>query len=161
MLLATIILLIGLIAVAQLVPASILMNYRNRNDSSALVFAQRELDQFLDQPLNLSIPFTDELGNTCSLGNPASPNTIQPNSSSVVVINNQAFINFSAAPVANYSFTYQDLTGATGTTYDVRWAVILTGNGTTVYSKRIIIGVRQQGGNGYFQPITLDTMVQR
>jgi type II secretory pathway pseudopilin PulG len=161
MMLATIILLVGLVAIAQLVPASILMNYRNRNDSAALVFAQRELDQFLDQQLSLSVPFTDALGNTCSLGAPASPNTIQPNSSSVVVINNQTLINFGAAPVTNYSFTYRDPTDPAGTTYDVRWAVILTGNGTSVYSKRFIIGVRQQGGNGYFQPITIDTMVQR
>jgi len=50
MMLATIILLVGLVAIAQLVPASILMNYRNRTDSSALVFAQREMDQMLDQP---------------------------------------------------------------------------------------------------------------
>jgi prepilin-type N-terminal cleavage/methylation domain-containing protein len=161
MLLATVVLLIGLVAIAQLVPASVLMNYRNRNDSAALVFAQRELDQFLDQQLSLSVPFTDALGNTCSLGDPGSPNTIQPNSSSVAVINNQTFINFGVAPVANYSFTYQDPTDPAGTTYDVRWAVILTGNGTSVYSKRFIVGVRQQGGNGYFQPITIDTMVQR
>jgi type II secretory pathway pseudopilin PulG len=159
MLLATIILLVGLIAIAQLVPASILMNYRNRNDSSALVFAQRELDQFLDQPLTLSVPFADALGNPCSLGNPAAPNAVQ--GSPVLVINNQAIINFGVAPVTNFSFTYQDTTDPADTTYDVRWAVILTGNGTTVYSKRFIIGIRQQGGNGYFQPITLDTMVQR
>ena len=115
----------------------------------------------MDQKLTLSVPFTDALGNTCSLGDPASPNTIQPDNSSVVVINSQTFINFGVAPVANYSFTYQDLTDPSGTTYDIRWAVILTGNGTKVYSKRFILGVRQQGGNGYFQPITLDTMVQR
>jgi Tfp pilus assembly protein PilV len=159
MLLATIILLVGLIAIAQLVPASILMNYRNRNDSSALVFAQRELDQFLDQPLALSVPFTDALGYTCSLGNPAAPNTVQ--GSPVLVFNNQAIINFTAAPVTNFNFTYQDTTDPINATYDVRWAVILTGNGSSVYSKRFIIGVRQQGGNGYFQPITLDTMVQK
>src|ERR1700682_311479 len=161
MLLATIILLVGLIGVAQLVPASILMNYRNRNDSSALVFAQRELDQFLDQPLSIS-SFTDALGNICQLGDPASPNVVLPSSSSVVVVNHQTLINFGAAPVANYSFTYLDLTDpARNTAYDVRWAVIVTGNGSTVYGKRFIIGVRQQGGNGYFQPITLDTMVQK
>ena len=157
MMLATIILLVGLIAIAQLVPASILMNYRNRNDSTALVFAQRELDQFLDQPLSTTLPFTDALLNTCSLGNPATLNAVQ--GSPVVVINNQPLIDFTAAPVSNYSFTYQDTTDPARTTYDVRWAVIITGTATTVYSKRYILGVRQQGGNGYFQPITLDTMV--
>jgi prepilin-type N-terminal cleavage/methylation domain-containing protein len=160
MMLATVILLVGLVAIAQLVPASILLNYRNRTDSSALVFAQRELDQFLDQPL-VSTSFTDALGNPCDLGNPAAPNTILPNSSTVIVINNQALINFAVAPVANYSLTYQDSSDPTGTTYDVRWAVIITGNGSSVSAKRFILGVRQQGGNGYFQPVTLDTMVER
>ena len=51
MMFATIILLVGLVAIAQLVPASIFLNSQNRTDSSALVFAQRELDQFLDQPI--------------------------------------------------------------------------------------------------------------
>src|SRR5437660_2236213 len=78
MLLATVILLVGLVAIAQLVPASILLNYRNRMDSSALVFAQRQLDQMLDQPLT-SNSFVDPLGNIYQLGNPASPNVVQGN----------------------------------------------------------------------------------
>ena len=98
MMIATVILLVGLVAIAQLVPASILLNYRNRTDSSALVFAQRELDQFLDQPLSTPT-FNDALGKTCNLGNPAAPNTIV--GSPVVVINNQALIDFGAAPVTN------------------------------------------------------------
>src|SRR6266702_7998765 len=91
MMLATVILLVGLVAIAQLVPASILMNSRNRTDSSALVFAQRELDFIIDQPLLLT-SFTDPLGiycpngNTCNLGSPNPPNQIQ--GSPVVVINN-------------------------------------------------------------------------
>src|SRR6202011_1117136 len=86
MMLATILLLVGLIAVAQLVPASILMNYRNRTDSTALVFAQRQLDQMLDQPLTAN-SFTDALGNTCQLGNPAVTNSVQ--GSTVTTANNQ------------------------------------------------------------------------
>lgn len=162
MMFATIILLVGLVAIAQLVPATILMNYRNRMDSSALVFAQRELDQMLDQPLNApGAPpqFTDAQLNICYLGSPASPNTVQ--GSPVVVLNNQALINWAATPVPNFSFTSLDPTDPSGATYDVRWAVIITGNGTNVSAKRIILGVRQQGGNGYFQPITLDTVVQK
>ena len=158
MMIATVILLVGLVAIAQLVPASILLNYRNRTDSSALVFGQRELDQFLDQPLSAT-SFTDALGNTCNLGNPAAPNTIA--GSPAVVINNQALVDFTVAPAANYSFTYQDPTDPSGTMYDVRWAVIITGNGTNAFAKRFILGVRQQGGSGYFQPVTLDTMVEK
>jgi type II secretory pathway pseudopilin PulG len=161
MMLATVILLVGLVAIAQLVPASILLNYRNRTDSSALVFAQRELDQFLDQPLYAS-SFVDALGNTCQLGNPTVTNTVQ--GSTVTAFNNQTLIVFgspnpSPAPTNGYGFTYQDPTDPSGTTYDIRWAVIVTGNGAMATSKRFFLGVRQLGGNGYFQPITLDTMV--
>jgi hypothetical protein len=156
MMLATVILLVGLVAIAQLVPASILLNYRNRTDSAALVFAQRELDQFLDQPL-ISTSFNDALGNTCSLGNLASPNSVVGSP----LQSNQPLIDFSQPTVTNYSFTFADSTDPTGTTYDVRWAVIITGNGSTVTSKRFILGVRQQGGNGYFLPVTLDTVVAR
>lgn len=155
MLLATVILLVGLIAIAQLVPASILLNYRNRTDSSALVFAQRELDQMLDQPLTVTF-FTDALGNTCQLGNPTVTNTVQ--GTNIVVLNNQTLIDF-ASSVSGYNFTFTDPTDPSGTVYDLRWAVIVTGNGTTASSKRFILGIRQLGGSGYFQPITLDTVV--
>jgi Tfp pilus assembly protein PilV len=163
MMLATIMLLVGLVAVAQLVPASILMNYRNRTDSSALVFAQRELDQMLDQPLTAN-SFTDALGNTCTLGNPAVTNSVQ--GSTVTTLNNQPIIVFNSpnpplAPTNGYGFTYADPNDPSGTTYDVRWAVIITGSGGSVSSKRFILGVRHAGGNGYFQPITLDTVVQK
>ncbi len=156
MMFATVILLVGLVAIAQLVPASILLNYRNRMDSSALVFAQRELDQMLDQPLS-STSFTDALLNACNLGNPTPTNTIQ-GTSVVPGLNNQPLIDFTSS-VPGYNFTYPDPTDPNGATYDVRWAVIVTGNGGAVSSKRFILGVRQVGGNGFFQPVTLDTMV--
>ena len=160
MLLATVVLLVGLVAIAQLVPATIVLNFRNRTDSSALVFAQRELDQFIDQPLFVTT-FTDTTGNTCALGTASPPNVVQ--GSPVVVVNNQVVIDFGQALVTNYSFPvpYQDPTDPSGVAYDVRWAVVVTGNGTAVSSKRFILGIRQNGGNGYFQPITLDTTVEK
>lgn len=163
MLFATMILLVGLVSVAQLVPASLLLNYRNRMDSSALVFAQRQLDQMIDQPLNASF-FLDALGNTCQLGDPTTPDILQ--GSNVVSINNETLIDFSqpqgaAAPTNGYSFTYLDPTDPNATTYDVRWGVIVAGNGSVASAKRYILGVRRLGGNGFFLPITLDTMVTR
>jgi prepilin-type N-terminal cleavage/methylation domain-containing protein len=162
MLLATVILLVGLVAIAQLVPATILLNYRNRVDSSAVVYAQRELDQFLDQPL-IATSFTDTDGNVCSLGNPAAPNTILPDSAAVIPFNGQAVINFNDPPQSGYSFLFPNPATAnpTDVIYDVRWVVIISGNGTNVSSKRFILGIRQQGGNSYFQPVTLDAMVSK
>ena len=158
MMFATVILLVGLVAIAQLVPASMLLNNRNRLNSSALVFAQRELDQMLDQPLS-STSFTDALLNPCNLGNPTPRNTIQ-GTAVVLGLNNQPVIDFTSS-VPGYNFTYPDPTDPNGAAYDVRWAVIVTGNGGVASSKRFILGVRQVGGNGFFQPITLDTMVAK
>src|SRR5712691_1670744 len=169
MLFATIILLVGLVAIAQLVPASILLNSSNRMDSSALVFAQRELDQFVGQPLG-STSFIDATGNTCQLGNPAVTNSVQ--GSSVVSFNNQPAIVFPAPPdpalspppqslAGGYGFTYQDPNDPSSTIYEVAWAVIITGSGGTPSSKRFILGVRQLGGSGYFPPITLDALVEK
>lgn len=165
MLFATVILLVGLVAVAQLVPASILLNYHNRSDSSALVFAQRQLDILLDQPLNPpGDSYTDPNGNTYLLGNPATPNAVQ--GSNVITINGYTVINFGgslpgAYPTNGYGFIYPDPTDPNGTTYDVRWAVIVIGNGTTASSKRFILGVRQLSGSGFSLPVTLDTMVSK
>ena len=164
-LLAIVVLLVGVIAVAQLVPASIGSNATNRNDSSALVFAQRQMDLFLSQPLNMSATppsFTETIdGQTfpCNLGDPTQPNQVV--GSPYVIWNNQVVINFSVAPVAGYSFSYQDPNDPYGVFYDVRWAVVTSTNNGMVSSKRFILGARKQGGNGIYRPVTLDSMLER
>jgi prepilin-type N-terminal cleavage/methylation domain-containing protein len=158
-LIAIVILLVGIVAVAQLVPASIGSNSANRNDSSALVFAQRQMDLFLSQPLiNTSyIETLDTQTFTCNLGDPTQPNQVI--GSNYALFYNQLVIDFSATPVANYSFTYQDPNDPYGLVYDVRWAVITTTNANgLVTSKRFILGARKKGGNGIYNPVTLDTI---
>src|SRR5277367_7096733 len=122
-LIAIVILLVGIVAVAQLVPASIGSNSTNRNDSSALVFAQRQMDQFLLQPLNNTafIETIDAQTFTCNLGDPTQPNVVV--GSSYALFYNQLVIDFSATPVANYSFVYHDPNDPAEVNYDVRWAV--------------------------------------
>jgi prepilin-type N-terminal cleavage/methylation domain-containing protein len=161
-LLAIVVLLVGVVAVAQLVPASVSSNSTNRNDSSALVFAQRELDQFLAQPLNMSISppsFLDELNNSCNLGDPTQPNQII--GSPTTIFYNQLVIDFTQAPVGGYSFTYQDPNDPGDVFYDVRWAVITTTSNGMVTSKRFVMGARKKGGNGIYRPVTLDTILER
>jgi prepilin-type N-terminal cleavage/methylation domain-containing protein len=162
-LVATAVLVVCLVAIAQLVPASILSNSANRNDSSAMVFAEQEMNQFVNQPLANLQYTTDTLLNMCTaitpclLGDPAQPGVTV--GSRVVVINNSPVIDFGAAPVVGYSFLYQDPNDPTGTVYDVRWAVIAQGP-TGLTSKRFILGVKR-GGNSFLVPVTLDTMVVR
>jgi prepilin-type N-terminal cleavage/methylation domain-containing protein len=75
---SVVVLLAGVIAVAELVPVAISLNTQNRADSSSLVYAQRELDQFVDQPFSVT-SFTDQQGNVCSLGSSSSFNTVVGN----------------------------------------------------------------------------------
>jgi prepilin-type N-terminal cleavage/methylation domain-containing protein len=161
-LIAIVILLVGIVAVAQLVPASIGSNSANRNDSSALVFAQRQIDLFLSQPLiNSSYSETiDTQTFLCNLGDPTQPDIVV--GSPVVVFYNQLVIDFAQSPVTNYSFTYQDPNDPFGLFYDVRWAVITTTNASGIpTSKRFIVGTRKQGGNGIYRPVTLDTILYK
>jgi prepilin-type N-terminal cleavage/methylation domain-containing protein len=161
-LIAIVILLVGIVAVAQLVPASIGSNSANRNDSSALVFAQRQIDLFLSQPLiNTSYSETmDTQTFLCNLGDPTQPDIVV--GSPVAVFYNQLVIDFAQSPVTNYSFTYQDPNDPFGLFYDVRWAVITTTNASGIpTSKRFIVGTRKQGGNGIYRPVTLDTILYK
>ena len=72
MLIATAVILVGLVAVAQLVPASVMLNSNNRNDATALVLAQRQLEAMREVPMN-STTFTDPLGVLCPLSDDLLP----------------------------------------------------------------------------------------
>jgi prepilin-type N-terminal cleavage/methylation domain-containing protein len=58
---ASLILMVGVVGVVQLVPASQQSNLNNRVDTTAMVFAQREMDQIMQQPLTLTT-FNDSDG---------------------------------------------------------------------------------------------------
>ena len=164
MLIATIVVLVGIVAVAQLVPAAALLNSNNRNDGTALVFAQREMEFMREQSL-ATTTFTDPnpakalCPATCNLGDPTAPNTVVGSS---VVAGNSPIIDFSASPVAGYSFTYLDPNDPFGASYDVRWAVITFTNTQNVTTgRRIILGVFRRGMQNVSYPVTLDTMVEK
>ncbi len=155
---ATVVVLVGAVALAQLVPVALYMNQANRNDSSALVYAQRELEQMIHQPL-AATAFTDADGNPCSLGDPTSPNVVV--GSPVATLNNATVIDFTAAEEPGYSFNYHDPNDPMGSFYDVRWAVITTVKGSTVTGKRFVLGALKRSEKTPFQPVTLDVWVQR
>jgi prepilin-type N-terminal cleavage/methylation domain-containing protein len=164
MIIAIVILLIGVVAVAKLVPVSAALNYENRGDSVALVIAQRQLDGLLGQPI-ANNTFTDPqgvlcpVGNTCQLGNPALPNQVV--GSPVIMNGVRPLIDFKQLQVGGYSFNYSDPDDPSGPVYDVRWAVITIANGGSATGKRLIVGVRHEGGNTPLLPITLDSLVEK
>ncbi len=162
-LVATVVLLVGMVAVAQLVPISLTINSGNRTGSTALVIEQRMLEQMLDQPLTAATctapACPDAHAITWYLGNSATPKTII--GSPVTMVNNSPAIDFSAGLLPGYSATVADPEDPYGANYDVRWAVVTYANGAHVAGRRFLIGARQIGGQGYFLPLTLDATVEK
>jgi type II secretory pathway pseudopilin PulG len=164
MIVAIAVLIIGVVAVAKLVPVSAALNYENRRDSVALVIAQRQLDGLIAQPITTTT-FTDPqgvlcpVGNICQLGNPAQVNQVV--GSPVIMNGARPLIDFSQPQIAGYSFNYSDPDDPSGPQYDIRWAVITFGNGASASGKRLIVGARCQGGDTPYLPITLDSLVAK
>ncbi len=165
LMMATVIILVGLVAVAQLVPMSVLLNSNTRNDGTALVFAQRQMEVLRSQPINsatfkdaqgISCPF----GQTCLLGDPTQLGVLV---GSPVVLDSSGYplVDFSAAPVDGYSFQYIDPNDPASAAYDVRWAIAASTNQGVVTGKRIVLGVFRRGMNAAYLPVTLDSAVQK
>jgi prepilin-type N-terminal cleavage/methylation domain-containing protein len=163
MLMATVIVVVGLVAVAQLVPTSLMMNANNRSDGTALVIAQRQMEALRAVPLSATF-FTDPQGVTCPLattcfiGDPSKPGQVV--GSPVVAFNNSPIIDYAQALVDGYGFTYTDPNDPTGALNDVRWAVVTVTKGT-VTGRRIIVGAFRRGMKTPSYPISLDTMVSK
>jgi len=148
---ATVVLLVGVVAVIQLVPNAIRLNLWNRYDSTSTVVAQRLLDQMLSQPmttvqfLNADVPPVQ-----ISLVGPGAP-----------LVPNTARIDFNQLPVAGYSYNYRDPNDPSGPLYEVRWAVIPTVANGQVIAKRYIVGVWKRDPNQVYGPVTLEAWKQQ
>jgi type II secretory pathway pseudopilin PulG len=163
LMIATLVLMVGIVAVAQLVPLAVSLNASNRQNSTALVIAQRVLGQMLGQDLKKStcdvLACPDAQAGTWFLGDPTNPGQLV--GSAIKVDNNRPVIDFTVGPQSGYSFNYVDPNDPFQLTYDVRWAVVTSVNsGGAVTGKRFVLGVRRQGGQPVL-PVTLDTVVEK
>lgn len=167
LLIATAIILVGLVAVAELVPASVMLNSNNRSNATALVIAQRQLEAMREVPLAITT-FTDPLGvlcpfsATCYLGDPTLPGQLV---GSPVTLDTQGspVIDFSQATAGGYSFSYVDPNDPLGATNDIRWAVITFTNplNNVATGRRIILGVFRRTSQNPTLPVTLDVLVSK
>jgi prepilin-type N-terminal cleavage/methylation domain-containing protein len=163
MLIATVIVVIGLVAVAQLVPTSMMLNANNRSDGTALVIAQKQMEVLRTVPLGIN-SFTDPVGvtcppaTTCFVGDPTQP--AQVVGSPVILFNNSPVIDYARPLVAGYGFTYTDPNDPIGAVNDVRWAVVTVVNGTVI-GRRIVVGAFRRGMKTPAFPVSLDTMVSK
>jgi Tfp pilus assembly protein PilV len=155
MVLASAILMVGIVGVVQLVPVSVRTNMNNRLDTMATVIAQRELDQMLSQPVSVN-SFVDKDGNQVNLAGPGAPG------SPVVMDGSTAVIDFSQDPVAGFSISdYTDLNDPSQARFELRWAVIPETSAGTVIGRRIIIGCRRTNANQLLLPVNLDSSVEK
>src|ERR1700675_681448 len=154
MILASAVLMVGIISVVQLVPASLRTSVNNRLDTMATGVAQRELDQMLSQPLAVTA-FVDADNNPVSLGGAGAPGA-KP-----LMDGPSATIDFSAdvsTVPAGFSALYVDLNRPHRTTFELRWAVCSETSGAKVIGRRIIIGCRRTNSNTGVFPVTLDSV---
>ncbi len=157
MILASAILMVGIISVVQLVPASLKTSVGNRMDTMATVVAQRELDQMLSQPLTVN-SFLDKDGQTISVGGAGAPGAL------VMMNGDFAQIHWGGVPPQGFYTFYADPNDPAGPTFELRWAVFPQVNNGIVVSKRIIIGCRRTQSFGNQQlllPVHLDSSVQK
>ena len=157
LMIAMAILMFGIVAVAQMIPLSIQSNMRNRYDSTAVVLAERLLNQMINQPLTAT-QFTDVDGRVIQLGSVVATGLV---GTPIQIVGTTVRVSFAGGATANYGFTYADPNAAIAIPYEVRWTVISNVEGATVVSKRFLVGVWKRDPRGVTVPVTVEATVQR
>jgi len=154
LLIATLVLLVGIVAVMELVPRAMRANLNNRMNTTSTVIAQRLTDLIMNAGVGANT-LVDASGTfpcgviaPCSLGVPGGAvGTYQ--FGAPLLAGGQ--VDYAAGPVPGFRLIYQDPNDATGGAYDVRWAVIASVEavgpaGPVVVSKRYVVGVQRTDG---------------
>ena len=148
---ASVVLVVGAVAVMQLVPAALQSNLNNRNQTTAAVAIQRLRDLMVNQALTATT-LADPNGEfpcgttaTCSLGDSTKNDAVV---GARLLANGE--IDFTSDPVAGYSFLFTNPNDPTQAQYDVRWAVITSVRNigaltNVVVAKRLVVGARRRG----------------
>lgn len=172
-LVATVILFIGIIGVSQMVPKALDFDLRNRDTSSSIMAAQRELEQMVGLPIDVNqlasgtdYSFTDADGSVSYLGALPSPATAAPGAAppgpvqSGCALTTIGTIDFSQSCTAAGYTTI--ISPTLGPSFELRWNVVTfygNDNGTIrPVLKRIAIAGKSRDGSLTI-PATLSVMV--
>lgn len=182
LLIAIVLLIVGILAVAQLVPAAIERNALNRYDSSGLIAAQRQLEQMIAQDLDVGTPpqnghysfnttladgtaWVINMGQNTSTGACPAPAPSDAGAGAATLPNGTWVIDWTQAQVAGYfnTFTSAERTAAESYQYESRWRVMtffdcINGFARPV-GKRILLSTRGGPPGASQPPTTLITMV--
>lgn len=175
LMIAILLLLVGVVAVAQLIPAAMDRNLKNRYDSTGLILCQRQLELMVSQPTDVGNPaagahfsFVATRPNgtnvTIRMGlndtNPAN----QPVGAPIVTLpGGQLAINWSQPASAVPAGYIDNFVNAEGYQYQTRWNVMTffanIGGTNQPVGKRIIISTRGGPRGANQLPTTIMTMV--
>ncbi len=162
LMMAILILLIGIVALAQVIPASLNYDSNNRSNSIALISAQRELEQMVRPSLTAQgeggpcsalaghYYFCDSDGNTVGLGQVGSGST--PTQAGCPLDSTGTQLDFTlSCSTSGYSLIRLapwDQVSGIKQKVELRWRVVTMMNSGTPARKFIIIGARawQAGG---------------
>jgi prepilin-type N-terminal cleavage/methylation domain-containing protein len=166
---AILILFIGIVSVAELVPAAMKSNFRNRNDSTALIVAQRQLTQMAEQAMTVEdlgdcaagvaghFYFCDQDGDIVALG--SNGTTVL---SDGCPLNANGDLDFTADCPDGYSVTKTWVWNPVANIehrIELRWHIVSKRNGTVPVRKVIVIGARAGTAAQGFMVTNLQTVV--
>lgn len=183
LLIAIAILLYGIVKVAQLVPWAMDMNFRNRNDSTALIAAQRQLEQMARQPLDAmsgacgaapanTYYFCDQDGDLILLGTQDTSLGASVTTEDGCAVAGAGQIDFTIPVPANCNpdgatdyglkkqWVWNPVTG-TNQMVEIRWRVITWHSGGIPMRKVFIVGARSGTAGQGFTVTDLQTVVGR
>lgn len=174
LMIAIAILMVGIVPVAQLISGAMEQNFRNRYDSTALMLAQRQLEQMMAQDMTAGNPaananyfFNTTLPNgtavAINLGVNSPPGPSTAGAAVVTDTANNLFINWTQAAGAVPVNYRNQWISTEGYLYETRWNVVTyfqtIGGINQPVGKRIILSTRG-GPQGMAQvPTTLVTSV--
>ena len=180
LMIAIVVLLVGVVAVAKLVPTAIQSNLRSRYDSTGLVLAERQMELMARQTIDVGNPavgahynFTAALPDGNPLGfyrvglRPAAGGPML-SAAGAALLPNSTQIDWTQPGGANALIGYRNTFTlnegqAGGTFYETRWAVVTyfaNFNGTVrPVAKRIIVSVRGGPPGTVQRPATVGTLV--
>jgi Tfp pilus assembly protein PilV len=156
MMIASVVLIVGVLSSAILIPLSIATNNRNKQQSNSTVVAQMVMEKIMSVPANPAtiLAITDCTGAVSSLNTTGSA---APGAGATLL--GSGVVDFSTAAPAGYSMLYTTCgTGGRQATYDVRWNIRTLSN----FVKLVTVSARRQNAttnpNGFALPVTIRSM---
>lgn len=144
MMIATVVLSIGVVGGAAVISAAIANNGRARFDTTATALAESTMERMVAIPSNATGVTANTSLKDCA-GTTFPISTALGGAPLITLGPFAGSVDFSQAPVPNYSMTYAVCSRGANTIYDVRWRV---DNGPTPFTQLITVGVRNVGPEG-------------